>query len=205
MSSRRRNPSAQPTRLALRRRRRGLFIPNDQSSLRSFNPAIVRATINLDFGGISSTAGGVLNNIFALSAFQSVPAADFAGFAGLYDAYRIRGGKMTLWPTFWPSTSSITGGPVVMVFDEDDAVNALTNYSGANSYRTRRVFNAISGSMRPAVLKFKCPPGSPQTLWMDTNSNPFSSVKLYGTNLSVSVNYFQACTLECYFEFRSRR
>lgn len=153
--------------------------------------AIFRRELNFNVT-ISSTAGSVINNVV-----QLVPTTFFeaANMAHLFDEYRICGATVQFFPLN-PWTNDVSGinGPLVIIFDNDDA-SAVSSYSEAYGHdRQKRVINLANPgfSYAPYSVTFRRPSSGKDTsiFWYNLQSpTPYGSIKLYADSISASTVY----------------
>lgn len=144
-------------------------------------------------GAISSSAGGIINNVFTSG---SVTWPTFSTWAGLYDEYRVLGMQLEFFPSNRYSKATTVCNPGYGVVDHADSA-ALTTYAQAATYASARILSLedpwtdrseYRGSSVPSlVIRMD---GVEEAQWLPVAStSSFLAIKLYFNGLTASTGY----------------
>jgi hypothetical protein len=156
------------------------------------------------FANIGSSAGGFITSIVDLN---PTGYAGWAGFAALFDEWRLIGGEIVLTPINVGVGNA--NSLLVTVFDNDDASTALTSQAQAMTYATKMMTPAFwtNGAVRRMRFHKYNPTstGVGQNVWATTaapTANP-CAIKMYAGGLTATQNYV-AIIVRSVVEFRGR-
>lgn len=138
-------------------------------------------------GGVTSTAGGVIATVFD-SWSQAGTTSQWASLTAMFSEVRILAFKLHMIPVNKFSTS-VNNIPITSVVTRDTAT-ALTSFQDAAGYVSSQehgTFSTINRVVRMDDLD--------EASWIQMSSSPASNnrlyVKLYGSGLAASTNYYQ--------------
>jgi len=171
---------------------------------RNARPQSVITRVTTQIGALSSSAGGVINNIVSLNPSSS---SDWSTLAVLYDEWRLIGAEIKLFCNVCNSVTS-QAQPAVMVYDNDDASTALTSVGNGLDYLYKIQFSTIWDNNRYPTLRvvtYSSADSSSGRAWTTTGSPALlpCSFKMYSSGNSASTNYL-TYTLQLVLEFRGQ-
>jgi len=144
-------------------------------------------------GFLTSSAGGVLNNVYTSS---SATWANFGTWAGLYDEFRVLGMQLEFFPNNRYSKVTTTCTPGFGVVDHADST-PLTSYAAALAYASNRVLSIedpwtdrseYRGSSVPSLIIRM--DGAEEAQWLPTSStSSYLAIKIYFSGLTASTSY----------------
>jgi hypothetical protein len=157
-----------------------------------YNKNLVTASLFAE-GSLSSSAGGVLNNVFNSG---SATWNNFSSYANLYDEFRCLGFQLEFFPSNRYTKATTTCVPVIGVVDRADS-NALTSYTGALTYASARMLSLedpwssrseYKGSSVPCLrIRMR---GIEEAQWLPVASTfNAMSIKLWASGLTASISY----------------
>jgi hypothetical protein len=141
----------------------------------------------------SSSGAGVLNDIYSL---RPDSFSDWGSLYNLYDEYRILGAEIEIY-CLKANSTAVTQVPTLVVYDNDDDITALANYTNALDYSEKNMRASVWNTGTPIRLKAACYSLTDSTAGREwfTTSTPHPagtpSFKLFATGLSNSIAYFQ--------------
>ncbi len=138
-------------------------------------------------GTIASSAGGVINTVF--DSFSQVGATSaWTQLSALYNEFRVLAMKVHMLPVNKYQTAS-TQFPILSVVDRV-GTTALSSLTDAAAYAS--CMEHVTGSTVTRVVRMD---GLDEGVFANTASGPSTSarlyVKLYGSGLAASTNYYQ--------------
>jgi len=144
-------------------------------------------------GSLSSSAGGIINNVFTSS---SITWPTFSTWAGLYDEFRVLGMQLEFYPSNRYSKATTICNPGYGVVDHADTT-VLTSYAQAATYASARILSLedpwsdrreYRGSSVPSlVIRMD---GVEEAQWLPVASTAaLLAIKLYFNGLTASTVY----------------
>jgi len=163
---------------------------------------ITRVPLRLVATGIASDSSGNIATMIGLN--NPTATSNWAGYAVLYDQYRIKSCTISTIPD--NDATTIAFRPLYFVTDYDsNTISALTSADVCIQYQNTRVYDIT----KPIVHKTSVPryvnPTTPMG-WLDVanaTSNGYTAIIAF--NLTASIQYLAAYSVEWDVEFRSSR
>lgn len=157
-----------------------------------------RSVILHKYGTITSSAGGVLSDVFETNDITNTD--DYSGFTGHYDEYRVLGGILRVHSALGPGSTSACS-IYVLAYDHDDNT-ALGNIANGIVYGTSKTFDV---GRDPTITYHFTTPKS-MLIWRDASAaaSQTGGIKSYADGLANSTIYARY-ELELLVEFRGRR
>jgi len=150
---------------------------------------LARATVEHELTAtttVTSTAGGVINNVFVNSPAGS---SEFSSLALLFEEYRVLGFEIHFVPFYphWGSTTALAQNqaPLVHWPQRNAGTAAPTTYTGAYQYAGAKV-SSIQDEWRESIKMS----GTLESEWVNTSA-PISvaAVAVFGSGFSNSIQY----------------
>jgi len=153
--------------------------------IRTLNEKDAKATHTVTISAsstVTSTAGGVINNVVSNS---PIGFPEWAGLAALFQEYRILGIELHYSPVNKYSKTTTVCYPVIGVIDRE-SIAPLTSYNEADSYSSARFLSLEQDWTMKAKM---CDHDEAQ--FYSTSGGPAKTIalKFYSTNLSLSTAY----------------